>query len=62
MDRDYSDCSVEEKKIVELLKTPLSRDDLLEALELPISQANALLSLMELKGLIKESVGEIRLA
>ena len=59
--KDYSDCTPEEKKVIELLRNPLSRDDLIEALNLPISQANALLSLMEIKGLIKESVGEIHL-
>lgn len=61
VERDYSSCTAEEKKIIELLKSPLSRDTLLDSLGLPISQANALLSLMELKGLIKESAGEIHL-
>lgn|SRR3989338_4227031 len=59
--RDYSGCTPEEKKVIELLQNPLSRDDLLDALDIPINQANALLSFMELKGLIKESVGEIHL-
>lgn len=58
----YDDCPPEELRVIELLREPLSRDDLIDALDLPISQANALLSLMELKGLIKESVGEIHLA
>ncbi|MDO8619940.1 MAG: DNA-processing protein DprA [bacterium] len=60
--RDYSDCTVEEKKVILLLQTPISRDDLLDLIDLPIGKANALLSLMELKGLIKETGGEIRLA
>lgn len=59
--RDYSDCTAEEKKVVELLQTPMPRDDLLDSLDLPIGKANALLSLMELKGLIKETGGEIHL-
>jgi len=58
---DYSDCTPEERKVIELLQTPLSRDNLLDMLDIPISQANALLSFMELKGLIKESAGEIHL-
>lgn len=59
--RDYSACSKEELRIIELLREPLSRDNLLDMLDIPISQANALLSFMELKGLIKESAGEIHL-
>ena len=59
---DYSDCTPEEKKVIELLAEPLSRDDLIDTLGIPISQANALLSFMELKGLIKESTGEIHLS
>lgn len=59
--RDYSDCTPEEKKVIALLAEPLSRDDLIDALGISTSQANALLSFMELKGLIKESIGEIHL-
>lgn len=57
----YDDCSDEEKKVIALLHSPLPRDVLLDSLGIPVSKANALLSLMELKGLIKESAGEIRL-
>lgn len=60
-ERNYSDCTSEEKKIIELLQNPMSRDDLIDSLGISVSKANALLSLMELKGLIKESVGEIHL-
>ena len=59
---NYDDCTAEEKKIIELLQSPMSRDDLLDALDIPVGQANGLLSLMELKGLIKETGGEIHLA
>jgi hypothetical protein len=38
----------------------MSRDELIEALSLSISEANVLLSAMELKGLITEQYGEIR--
>lgn len=57
--RHYDDCTTEEKAVVALLQTPLSRDDLLDQLDMPIGKANALLSLMEIKELIKESGGEI---
>lgn len=61
VERDYSDCTAEEKKVVKLLQNPLSRDDLIDSLGIKVSQANSLLSLMELKGLIKEIAGEITL-
>ena len=59
--RDYSSCTEEERRVIELLQNPLSRDDLLSQLDLPTGKANALLSLMEIKELIKESGGEIHL-
>ena len=59
--KNYDDCSPAELKIIELLKTPMSRDELIEALALPTSKANALLSVMEIKGLITEEVGEMHL-
>lgn len=59
--RDYSDCTSEEKKVIALLQNAMSRDDLIDALDIPVNKANALLSFMELKGLIKESAGEIYL-
>ncbi|MEK7208483.1 MAG: DNA-processing protein DprA [Patescibacteria group bacterium] len=58
----YDDCSPEEQQVIELLKEPLERETLLERLALPVSRANALLSMLELKGHIKESAGEIRLS
>jgi len=61
LELEYNECSPEEKKIIEILKEPQTRDDLLRALDLPIGEANAVLSIMELKGLIKESLGEIYL-
>ena len=52
----------EEKLIWELLAEPCPRDDLMRKAGIPIAKANALLSIMEIKGLIKESLGEIRRA
>lgn len=52
-----------ERQIIELLQIePLSRDDLIRTLALPISEANSLLAVMEIKGLIKEAMGEIYIA
>jgi len=56
----YADCSKEEMKIIELLREPVGRDDLVRESEMDIAQANALLSIMEIKELIKEELGEIR--
>lgn len=56
----YADCSKEEMKIIELLREPMARDELVRASGMPIAEANALLSIMEIKELIKEELGEIR--
>ncbi len=55
------DLSPEESRVVEIVRSPLSRDELLDALALPISDANVLLSTMELKGLLVEEMGVVRL-
>ena len=55
------DLSPEEKKVLTLLREPILRDDLIRAIKMPIAAANSLLSVMEIKGLIKEELGEIRL-
>jgi DNA processing protein len=62
LELEYTDCSDEEKKVIALLREPMPKDELLATLGLPINQANAVLSVMELKGLIKETLGEIHLA
>jgi len=58
----YTDCSADEKKILALLCEPLARDLLISKLKFPASRTNALLSVLEIKGLIKESMGELHLA
>ena len=57
----YADGSREEKEILTLLTEPKPRDEILRSLNMPASEVNALLTVMELKGLITESLGEIRL-
>jgi DNA processing protein len=56
----YADCSKEEMAIIELLREPIERDDLIRESGMGIAKANALLSIMEIKDLIKEELGEIR--
>lgn len=57
---EIENASPEERTVLELLREPTPRDDLLRALDMPTHEGNALLSVMELKGLIKETLGEIR--
>jgi DNA processing protein len=58
----FSDLSKEEKMVIEILREPIPRDDLIRLLKMPTSEANSLISVMEIKGIIKEELGEIRLA
>ncbi len=58
----FADLSPEEKKVIDLLREPMPRDDLIRAMKMPTPNANAIISIMEIKELIKEELGEIRLA
>lgn len=58
--RSLENLSPEERTVIEHLREPRTRDELMHALKLPISSANILLSAMEIKGLIKEELGKIR--
>lgn len=49
-----------EMQVLKAISSPLSRDELLDVLEIPITEANVLLSMMELKGLIIEELGYVR--
>lgn len=55
-----TDVSDEEMRVLAAIATPLSRDELLHELDMDIIEANMLLSLMEIKGLIVEEMGAIR--
>jgi DNA processing protein len=55
----FSDCSEDERKIIEILREPMPRDELVRKADLPVQELNALLSLLEIKGLISEQFGEI---
>lgn len=65
-DVKYFDCSEKEMMIIKLLIEPLPRDEILRQAnsehQIPVGETQTLLSLLELKGLIKETLGEIRLA
>lgn len=54
------DLSDDEMRVVELVASPVSRDELIRELAMPVSDANILLSMMELKGVIVEEMGVIR--
>jgi len=57
---DVEELSDEEKIFIKLLETPCSRDKLVRRSKLPIGNASAVLSLLEIKGLIAEELGEVR--
>ena len=56
-----NDCSEDEKKILELLREPISKEELIQKLDMPTHNVNILLSTMEIKGLIIETYGEVRI-
>lgn len=56
-----ADLSANELRVFEIIKSPAPRDRLIASLELPIAEANALLSTMEIKGLIVEEFGVVRI-
>ncbi len=56
----FDDARPEEKSVLKILSEPMSRDELIRAMKMPTGEANALLSVMEIKELIKEELGEIR--
>lgn len=59
--REYKNCSENEKKILSILEVPMNRHDLIKESGMDTSTAIITLSLLELKGLVNENMGEIRL-
>jgi DNA processing protein len=57
----YADCSPEELLVIKLLSEPLEKDELIRRMKVPVSKASTIISIIEIKGLIVESMGEIRL-
>ncbi len=57
---DIEDLTSEEKTFIKILDEPSSRDELIRQSKLDTGTASAILSLLEIKGLIKEEMGEVR--
>ena len=56
----FSQASPDEQQILKLLGSPMRRGDLIRASGLNTTQANILISQMEIKGVIKDMGGELR--
>ena len=59
-EKDFSDCTEEEKMILDALASPISRDSLIRLLGWPAHKTNITLASLELNGYIAEEMGEIR--
>ena len=57
--KSYEDCSETELAVIKFLSEPRTRDDLIEELDLPSQELNSVLTLLELKGHIKEEYGQM---
>ncbi|MCR4279641.1 MAG: DNA-processing protein DprA [Candidatus Zambryskibacteria bacterium] len=57
---DVEDLTNEEKVFIKILDDPCSRDELIRKSKLDTGTASAILSLLEIKGLIMEEMGEVR--
>lgn len=60
-ERDISQLSPEEQRVIALLREPCTRDELIRTLKLSARDAIVLLSAMEIKGLLKEELGVVRI-
>ncbi len=59
--KTYSDCSDEEVQIIELLSSPKSRDEICNEIEIEISELSQIITMLEIKEIVKESGGKIYL-
>jgi len=60
--RKYTDCTSEEREILDaLVDAPLSRDMIIQAVAKSITDVNVLLSVLEIKGHVREKFGLIEL-
>jgi DNA processing protein len=57
----YESLTEEEKDIVDILREPIKKDELIAIIKRPTSDTLGALMMLEIKGLIKEELGEIRL-
>ncbi|MFA7216731.1 MAG: DNA-processing protein DprA [Candidatus Paceibacterota bacterium] len=60
-EKDYSKCSTDEKELIDVIREPMTRDEIIRALGKPVYITQTILATMEIKGLIKEEMGQIRL-
>ncbi len=60
VDKTYENCTPEEIAILELLYEPMPKELLMQKYQGPVTDLNMFLSLLEIKGHIKETMGEIR--
>jgi len=58
VEKNFDNLNDSEKMVVKILETSLPKDILIAKTGLSISEANSLLTMMEIKGIIKESGGE----
>jgi DNA processing protein len=56
---NFDECTEDELKILNLLDSPISRDELFEKAEIEIRVLNSILMMLEIKGFIKENQGMI---
>ncbi len=57
---DLAGATESEKKLWSILAEPMARDEIFHQSRMPVQEFNAVLSLLEIKGLITEELGEIR--
>ena len=53
------DCSEEEISLIHNLKEPLSRNELIQNMDLPSEEVCTLITILEIKGLVKEHGGKL---
>lgn len=58
--KTYENCTAEEKEVLELLYEPMPKELLMQKYSGSATDLNMLLSLLEIKGHIKETMGEIQ--
>lgn len=57
---NLNDLSEDESVFISILASPSPRDELIRKSKFEVGRANAILSLLEIKGLISEELGEVR--
>lgn len=58
-DKQMQNLTAEEQAVYTILREPIERDELIVKLGIPINEAQSLLTIMEIKGLIEEEIGLI---